>query len=95
MKLDNVRRSTRKEKKYMATFSLDDRSKRTIHFGQKGSTTFTEGASELKKENYLKRHRVRENWNKPMTAGALSRWILWNKRSLRESISDFRKRFNL
>lgn len=95
MKLDNVRRSTRPEKKYMATFSLDSGSKRVVHFGQKGSTTFTEGASMAKKKAYLKRHRVRENWNKPMTAGALSRWILWNKRSLTEAIADFKRRFNL
>ena len=32
-----------------------------------------------------------EDWNDPMTAGALSRWILWGKPSLRESFNDFKK----
>ena len=30
-----------------------------------------------------------------MTAGSLSRYILWNKPTLKGSISDYRKRFNL
>jgi hypothetical protein len=36
-----------------------------------------------------------ENWNKPDTRGALARWVLWNKPTLKESIDDFKKRFNL
>ena len=27
------------------------------------------------------------------TAGALSRWILWNKPSFRESVADYKRRF--
>ena len=30
-----------------------------------------------------------------MTAGALSRWILWNKPSYQDSVDDFIERFNL
>ena len=30
-----------------------------------------------------------------MTAGSLSRYVLWNKPTLRGSISDYRKRFQL
>ena len=26
---------------------------------------------------YIARHTVRENWNDPYSAGALSRWLLW------------------
>ena len=36
-----------------------------------------------------------ENWKDPTTAGALSRWILWGKPSLRESFNDYKKRFNI
>jgi hypothetical protein len=37
--------------------------KRTIHFGSKTSVTYVEGASKEDRLNYLKRHKVRENWN--------------------------------
>ena len=30
-----------------------------------------------------------------MTAGALSRWILWNKETHKASVDDFVERFNL
>ena len=95
MKLIDVRDSTRKGKKLLARFQKKDGSVVSVHFGQAGSTTFSSGATEDKKNAYLKRHAPRENWNNPVTAGALSRWILWNKRSLKASIADFKKRFNL
>ena len=94
MKLKDVRTSDRKGKKLVATFIVEGRPKR-VHFGAKGSTTFSSGATEDKKNAYLKRHAPRENWNDPLSAGALSRWILWNKPSLKASIADFKKRFNL
>lgn len=94
MKLKDVRTSDRKGKKLVATFIVEGRSKR-VHFGSAGSNTFSSGASEDKKAAYLKRHAPRENWNDPLSAGALSRWLLWNRRSLKESIKDFKKRFNL
>ena len=52
-------------------------------------------------ERYLERHgggtttSTKEDWKDPTTAGALSRWILWNKPSLSASFNDFKKRFNL
>jgi len=42
----------------------------------------------------MNRHRTRENWNNPMSAGSLSRWILWNKPTLKASISDYKRKFN-
>jgi hypothetical protein len=48
-----------------------------------------------KKDAYIARHKVNENWNDPKSAGALSRYILWNKTTLSASIADFKKRFNL
>jgi hypothetical protein len=50
---------------------------------------------EERKKLYLKRHEKNENWNDPKSRGALSRWILWNKKTLSASIADFKKRFNL
>tara|TARA_R110001606_G_scaffold374625_1_gene532530 strand:- start:8485 stop:8748 length:264 start_codon:yes stop_codon:yes gene_type:complete len=47
------------------------------------------------KASYIRRHREKENWNNPLTAGALSRFILWNKKTLNSSIRDFKKRFKV
>jgi hypothetical protein len=35
-----------------------------------------------------------ENWNDPYTAGFWSRWVLWNKPTITESIKDIQKRFS-
>ena len=49
-----------------------------IHFGSDISQTYVEGASKNTRDNYLKRHRVRENWNK-INPGSASAIILWGK----------------
>jgi len=94
MKQVQIKKSDRKGKKLVAIFT-DGKKKKTIHFGAEGMSDFTKHGDPQRKERYLKRHMKRENWNNPETAGALSRWILWNKPSLDESIKDFKKRFKL
>lgn len=94
MKLVKVAKSDRLNKKYVATFDIDDKEKK-IHFGFKGSSTFLDHKDDKKKAAYLARHKVNENWSDPLTAGSLSRYLLWNKESLSSSIADFKKRFNL
>ena len=49
------------------------------HFGMKSAPDYTTHKDKERKKRYLKRHRANENWNDGQTAGALSRWILWNK----------------
>lgn len=83
------------KKKFKAIFYKDGKKVKTVPFGALGSSDFTKHKDKDRKQNYLVRHRARENWNDPMTAGALSRWILWNKPSLKDSISDYLKRFKL
>jgi len=91
-----IKPSTNKNKKYMAIF-FDDNNKRikTTHFGSKGMSDFTINKDKERKERYLKRHQKRENWESYMTAGSLSRYLLWNKPTLKGSIRDYKKRFNL
>ena len=85
-----------RDKKYKAVFSTKDKKKtKTLHFGAKGMSDFTKHKDPKRKERYLKRHKKNENWNNPLTAGALSRWILWNKPTLKASIEDFENRFKL
>ncbi len=83
------------KKKLKAIFYDGDKKLKTIQFGSKGMSDFTINKDKERKQRYLDRHRKRENWNNPMTAGALSRWILWNKPTLEGSIKDFKKRFKL
>ena len=94
-----IEKGTAKNKKLKAIFyasdSSGDKKIKTVQFGSKGMSDFTIHKDKERKQRYLDRHRKRENWNDPMTAGALSRWILWNKPTLEGSIKDFKKRFKL
>ena len=91
-----IKKSTNKNKKYMAIFYDNSGKKiKTTHFGAAGMSDFTKHKDAERKKLYLKRHKKNEKWNDFMTAGSLSRWILWNKPSLKESINDYKLRFSL
>ena len=94
-----IEKGTAKNKKYKAIFShyVDGKLKtiKVVQFGAEGMSDFTIHKDKERKQRYLDRHKKNENWNDPMTAGALSRWILWNKPTLDASIKDFKKRFKL
>ena len=79
----------------MAVFTRENGREKTVHFGAVGASDFPTHKDKARKERYLNRHRARENWNAPMTAGALSRWVLWNKETREASIKDYKKRFKL
>ena len=68
--------------------------RKTIHFGAAGMSDYTKHKDSNRKRLYLARHKNNENWNNPVTAGSLSRWILWNKTSLQESIADYKRKFH-
>tara|TARA_R110000824_G_scaffold5454_1_gene25250 strand:- start:535 stop:831 length:297 start_codon:yes stop_codon:yes gene_type:complete len=95
-KLVKITQSDRKGKKLMAVFENKKTGRtKTTHFGAMGMSDFTINKDEARKKRYLDRHRKNENWNDPTSAGALSRWILWNKPSYRASVKDFKTRFKL
>lgn len=96
MYLKTIRKSHKKEKKFDAVFVYPDGHQKVVPFGQKGYSDFTKHKDKTRKARYLKRHSgMGEHWNKPDTPGALSKWILWNKPSFKESVKDFKKRFQL
>ena len=66
-----------------------------VPFGALGYEDFTIHGDKKRKTAYLRRHRKNEDWTNPRTAGALSRYILWNKPTIEQSIKDFEKRFNV
>ena len=89
------KKSTNPNKKYMAIFYDGTKKVKTTHFGAAGMSDYTKHKNDARKQRYINRHRTNENWSNYMSAGALSRWILWNKKTLTASKADYKKRFNL
>ena len=99
LKLLSIKRSPKKDKKYMATFSRNGRIKK-VHFGARGYQNYggvgkEKHLSTERKRRYIQRHKKRENWSDPTSPGALSRYILWGKPSFRESVNAYKRRFHL
>ena len=107
IKLIRIVKSSNSAKKWTAIFMVDDKEKK-VDFGASGYRDYTlinDKDSKfylpklvdrnVVKASYIRRHEKNENWNNPLTAGALSRFILWNKKSLNASIKDFKRRFKV
>jgi hypothetical protein len=84
--------SDRKGKRFKATFANG----KVVHFGAKGGSTYIDHKDKTKRENYIKRHAVRENFDDPYSAGSLSRWLLWGDfTSLEKNHKAFMKKYNV
>ena len=82
--------STRKGKRFMATYANG----KVVHFGLSGGQTYIDHGDKVKRENYLLRHKKRENWNDPFSAGSLSRYLLWGDTTdLETNHQAFMKKF--
>jgi hypothetical protein len=92
----SIEKSTRKGKRFMATYKDGDKTK-TIHFGSEGATTYLDGASDLVRENYLKRHLAnkiekRLIENNIISPATLSARLLWGEtRSLETNLKALNK----
>ncbi len=99
LSLISIKKSPKKDKKYVASFCKNGRIKQT-HFGAKGYQNYggvgkERHLSKERKKRYIQRHKSRENWSDPTSAGALSRYVLWDKPSFREGVASFKRRFKL
>jgi len=91
-----IKKSTNSKKKYMAIFYDSSKKKvKTTHFGAAGMSDYTKHKDPERKKRYLARHKARENWNNYMSAGSLSRYILWGEPTFRASVNKYKGRFNL
>ena len=81
--------SDKPNKKFEAR--IDDR--KSIHFGAKSYGDYTIHKDPERKERYIDRHSKNEDWSNPLTAGFYSRWILWNRPTITESVRDTNRRF--
>jgi hypothetical protein len=94
-----LRVSTNPKKKYMITVNshVNLQDNKTIHFGARGYQDYTSHKDPERQRRYINRHKERENWSVSgiNTAGFWSRWLLWNKPSIDESMRDIQRRFNV
>ena len=94
MKLQSIKPSTRAGKKKMAVFINKKTGRtKTTHFGARGMSDYTIHKDKERRERYISRHKSRENWKDPTSAGALSRWVLWSAPSLRGGIANYKKQY--
>ena len=84
-----ISKSKNKNKKFDARID----GKKTVSFGSAEHSDFTKHKDEERKQRYINRHKSREDWSDPKTAGFMSKNLLWNKKTLTESIKDTNKRF--
>ena len=80
-----IHKSHNPKKKYDAIIN----GTKTISFGAVGYEDYTTHHDEKRKQNYIKRH-SNEDWSRSNleSAGWMSRYILWERPSLKEAISN-------
>ena len=92
MRFISLKKSNKPNKKLVITFSEPNL---TIHFGSKNSSTFLDHHDKVKRSNYLKRHKVNEDWNQ-INAGSLSAYILWgNTSDMYANLINYLDKFNI
>lgn len=82
-------KSNRKNKKYMVEIS-----NKKIHFGDNRYEDYTMHNDTERKKRYIQRH-INDNINNYYYPGFWSMHLLWNKKTIEESIKDIKKKFNL
>lgn len=90
----SLKRDTDGKHKWVATIrnKTTNREKR-VRFGAVGYDDFTMTGDEERKRLYLQRHSKNEKWNDIATAGAWSKNLLWNKKSITASLADIKRKF--
>ncbi len=95
MRFISLEKSNKPNKKLVIKFSEPNL---TIHFGSKNSSTFLDHYDKVKRSNYLKRHKVNEDWNQVnpgVNAGSLSRYLLWGDSDLYKNLINYLDKFKI
>jgi hypothetical protein len=84
--------SNNPKKRYMIFYN-----DKKIYFGSPSYENYTIHQDDKRKKSYIKRHEAREDWSKAgiTTPGFWSRWLLWNKKTIDESIGSIWGRFGV
>ena len=64
---------------------------KTYQFGSATGKTYIDHGDETKRFNYIKRHKVREDWT-TVNPGSLSRFILWDSPDIEANLKAFLSR---
>ena len=98
IKLLSVKKLKTGQKKYEAKFEIikpnGKKTTKTTKFGAKGMSDFTIHKDVSRRNNYINRHKKDLRTNDPTRAGYLSMYILWNKKTFKASLADYKKRLN-
>lgn len=88
-----LRKSKRKNKKFVIEMQ---NLCHLHHFGDSRYEDYTMHGDDKRKASYLSRH-WKEDWTKSgiHSSGFWSRWLLWNKSTIKESIKDIENKFNI
>lgn len=96
MRLVSVKRTPEEDKEFLAIFERSDGKENRVRFGTKSNYVSNPDKTKEDRKNYIARHKVNEDFNDPMSPGALSRWLLWGEsRSIEKNIRAFKKKFGL
>ena len=91
-----IKKSTNKDKKYMAIFYDGEKKVKTTHFGLKNADDYTLTGDKEARKRYRERHKKDLDTKDYKRAGYLSYYILWgDSTSLQENIKSYKNRFNL
>ena len=96
-KLKELKPAKDNKHKYIATLENKDTGReKNIKFGAFGMSDYTKNKDDERKERYINRHKgMGEDWNDPATKGFWSKNILWNKKTIKASLEDTKKKFKL
>jgi hypothetical protein len=93
MRVD-IKKDTTTKKKYVATFYEGTKRIKTTRFGADGYVDYTRGATDKQRDAYRKRH-AGDNLTDKYSAGALSYYVLWSAKTLKQGVANYKRRFNL
>ena len=92
----NFYKSKKPDKRIAAVYTKKGNIVRTVHFGSgeiTGKGTNVDHKDDKIKKAWIARHKVRGDFSNPYTPSALAYWILWNKKSIKSSIADYKRHF--
>ena len=86
-----IKKSHNPKKKYDAIINEN----KTISFGANGYSDYTTNKDDKRKQNYIQRN-SNEDWTKSNIASPawMSRFLLWEKKSLPAAINNANKKYN-
>ena len=88
-----IQKSTRKDKKFMVITGPI----MVHHFGQAGYEDYTTTNDKKRKDNYIARMSGNQDWSRQgiHTSGLWANHILWTKPTIKGSIKDLQKKFDI